>query len=297
MPRGVPRAGFRAPRGSRKNSTASTASMFRERVREISEHHTRNETDEEISQRINERFEVLSDITKAATTGDVRALIVYGPGGLGKSFTVESTLANWGKEDEDYRIIRGYVKSTGLYKALYEHRHPGKVIVFDDADSVFGDDIGLSFLKAACDSTSKRKISYLGEINMLSEDGSERMPRSFEFEGSIIFISNTDFNSVIESKSRLAPHMEALRSRSYYIDLAIRTKREFLVRIKQVIAEGLLRKYDLDYQQKQEILEWLTKNSSDLVELSLRTVIKLAGLVKAGGDWRRSARVTLLRNS
>ena len=47
------------------------------------------ETEEQAMARIRERFEILTDMTKAATAGDIRAMIVSGPPGVGKSFGVE----------------------------------------------------------------------------------------------------------------------------------------------------------------------------------------------------------------
>ena len=45
----------------------------------------REETDEETIERMRERFEMLEDMTRATKKGDVRAMIVSGPPGVGKS--------------------------------------------------------------------------------------------------------------------------------------------------------------------------------------------------------------------
>ena len=52
----------------------------------------REETDEEIIERLRSRFEVLHDMTAAVKEGNVRAMIVTGPPGVGKSFGVEEVL-------------------------------------------------------------------------------------------------------------------------------------------------------------------------------------------------------------
>src|SRR6056297_472572 len=44
------------------------------------------ETDEEIIERMRDRFSMLDSMTKAAKKGDIRAMIVSGPPGVGKSF-------------------------------------------------------------------------------------------------------------------------------------------------------------------------------------------------------------------
>lgn len=255
------------------------------------------ESEDVIAARINERFDVLQDLTIAATTGNARAIIVSGPGGLGKSYTVEEVLSNWGDEGKDYRIIKGHVKATGLYKALYEHRHANKVIVFDDADSIFSDDVSLSFLKAVCDSSDVRRISYLGEINLTTEYTEDKLPREFIFEGSIIFISNLDFDAMIERGHRLSPHLEALRSRAYYIDLMMKTRLEYMIRIRQVVAEGLLLNRGLCANGIKDVVDFIEENVNNMRELSLRAALKVAGCRKQGDNWRRTARVTCLRNA
>ena len=52
----------------------------------------REESDAEIVERIRERFDMLKDMTKAVKKGSVRAMIVSGPPGVGKSHGVEEVL-------------------------------------------------------------------------------------------------------------------------------------------------------------------------------------------------------------
>ena len=111
------------------------------------------ETDAEIAARIEERFDILEYMTTEAIEGNIRGLVVYGPAGLGKSYTVEQALADWDPEEQNHTIVKGFSTKTGLYKSLYEYKDPGQVIVFDDCDSIFFDDVALSMLKAVCDTT------------------------------------------------------------------------------------------------------------------------------------------------
>ena len=55
----------------------------------------RAESDAEIVERIRERFEMLKDMTKAVKKGTVRAMIVSGPPGVGKSHGVEEVLERY----------------------------------------------------------------------------------------------------------------------------------------------------------------------------------------------------------
>lgn len=290
MPKGVPKKGFR----NTKKRMASKAEKLQTKPLNIKT----NETDAQIWERIGTRFDILKTLTDATVTGESRALIVSGPAGLGKSYTVEDALKAWDPNGINHTIVKGFVKATGLYKLLYQHRDAGKVLVFDDADSIFYDDVSLNMLKAVCDTTEVRKISYLAEGSLVDEESAERIPKNFEFNGAIIFITNLDFDHLIDRGHKLAPHLQALISRSHYIDLAMKTKRDYIVRIKQVIDQGLLDKFALFSGEQKEVINFVEKNADSMRELSLRSVLKIAALRKTGGPkWQNIATVTCCRNS
>lgn len=249
-----------------------------------------HETDAEIETRIGERFEVLEDMVGLALSGDARAVIGSGPGGLGKSYTTEELLAAWDPEGIKHIVIKGYVRPTGLYKMLWEYRAKGQVIVFDDADSIFNDDVSLNMLKAVCDTSDRRRVSYLAETNMV-DDAGDLLPRSFEFEGSIIFLSNIDFDTWIDRGHRLAPHLEAMMSRAHYVDLSMRSKRDYVVRIKQVVRKGLLTRMGLSVTESDEVVDFIEQNQDRMRKLSLREAQKIATYRKRGGNWKATARV------
>lgn len=282
MPRGIPKSGFRRPR---------TARNVVERALNVASP-TVYETDEEIEQKLTDRFEILAEMTDMAISGEVRALVVSGPAGLGKSYTVEKALENWDPSASNHTIIKGYVRATGLYKLLYAHRGAGQVLVFDDADAIIADDTALNLLKAACDTTDRRVISYITEGSLIDEETAERLPKSFQFDGTVIFITNKDFDAEIERGNKFAPHMQAMVSRSHYIDLAMKTSRDYIIRIRQVVRQGLLANVGLDMREQSDVLEFIEKNHTKLRELSLRMAIKLAAMRRRGGNWERKARVT-----
>jgi len=177
---------------------------------------------------------------------------------------------------------------------LYHYRHENSVIVFDDADAIFFDDVSLNLLKAVCDTTERRRVSWLSEGKLIDDESAEIIPRTFDFEGTIIFISNYDFDAMIDRGHKLAPHLQALVSRSHYIDLAMKSRRDYLVRISQVIKQGLLD--DLTIHQRDEVICYINKNSERLRELSLRMALKIGSLRKQGGQWERLANVTCCKN-
>lgn len=256
------------------------------------------ETDEETMARIGERFDILHEMTRAACNGDVRAMIVTGPPGIGKSFGVEAELERASIFDRvsgsriKSEVVKGAATPIGLYQLLYKYSDKDNVLVFDDADQIFFDPISLNLLKSALDTSPKRKISWLSESNALRRDG---IPETFYFKGSVIFITNISFKNV-KSKS-LKEHLEALESRCHVIDLTIDTTREKMLRIKQIVNTGeLFNNYDFNKEQEAEIIDFLFEQKDRLREISLRTAIKLADLYKAFPmKWKKFAEVALMK--
>ena len=259
----------------------------------------RKESDEETIERMRERFQMLEDMTRACKKGDVRAMIVSGPPGVGKSFGVEKVL---GKHDlladiagdsklKKYEVVKGAMSAIGLYCKLFQYADKDNVIVFDDCDSVLLDDLSLNILKAALDSKKNRRIHWNTDSYKLRNEG---VPDSFEFKGSAIFITNIKFDNVKSKK--LKDHLEALESRCHYIDLTIDTEREKMLRIKQITNDGMLDAYDLSNDVVEEVIDFIDINKKRLRELSLRTVLKVADLAKAFPDrWEAMAENTVMK--
>ena len=255
------------------------------------------ETDADIIARLRERFDILTEMTKAVKTGDVRAMIVSGPPGVGKSFGVEEVLGKddlfdkLGERKPRYEIVKGAMSSIGLYAKLYEFSGEKNVVVFDDCDSILLDDLSLNILKGALDSSARRFISWNTDSRLLRSEG---IPDRFEFKGAAIFITNIKFEHVRSKK--LKDHLAALESRCHYIDLQMDTDREKVLRIKQIVQDGMLDEYELSDVAKIDVVDFVTNNRSKLRELSLRTVLKVAQLRKAFADnWEAMAEVTVMK--
>jgi hypothetical protein len=256
------------------------------------------ETDEEVMARIGERFDILTDMTRAAINGDIRAMIVSGPPGVGKSYGVEQEIERASLLDKlsnrriRHEVIKGSTSAIGLYCTLYKYSDPGCVLVFDDCDSVLMDDTSLNLLKGALDSGKSRKISWLAESHALRREG---VPDSFNFKGSVIFLSNIKFDQVKSSK--LKEHLEALQSRCHYLDLTLNTMRDKILRIKQVaMTSNLFDSYDFEPNTESEIINFMDANQTKLREVTLRMAIKIADLVKSFPDkWQRLAQTTCMR--
>ena len=257
----------------------------------------REETDEETIERLRERFDMLEDMTRATKKGDVRAMIVSGPPGVGKSHGVEEVLDRYATLEQlgakkTHQVIKGAMSPIGLYCKLFNMADKGKVVVFDDCDSIFQDDLSLNILKAALDSKGRRMIHWNTDSFKLRNEG---VPDCFEFKASAIFITNMKFDKV---KGKLREHLEALESRCHYMDLTIDTERDKMLRIRQVIQDGMLNAYQLPAEVKEEIVDFVDVNKKRLRELSLRTVLKVADLAKAFPDnWEAYAENTVMRRA
>jgi hypothetical protein len=256
------------------------------------------QTDDERIAEIAERFDILTDMTKAAISGDIRAMIVSGPPGVGKSFSVEREVEKACLFDQvagkklRAEVVKGSATPIGLYQTLYKYSDANCMVVFDDCDSILVDDVSLNLLKGALDSGKKRKISWLAESSTLRREG---IPDSFEFRGSVIFITNLKFDNMKSQKLR--DHLEALQSRCHYLDLTLDTMRDKILRIKQIAKAGeLFEGYDFDECAQDEIVEFMDVNKNKLREMSLRMATKIADLRKSFPlRWKALAQSTCMK--
>lgn len=260
-------------------------------------YNSKTETDAEIIVRMRERFAMLGEMTKAVKKGDVRAMIVSGPPGVGKSHGVEEVLDRYKMMEtmgakKTHEVVKGAMSALGLYAKLFKMADAGSIVVFDDCDSIFTDELSLNILKAALDSKKSRWIHWNTDSRLLRNEG---IPSSFKFEGSAIFITNLKFDKV---RGKMREHLEALESRCHYIDLTIDTEREKMLRIRQVIEDGMLNEYELTNETKSAIVDFVDDNKKRLRELSLRSVLKVADLAVAfPNSWRQFAENTVMRRS
>ena len=255
------------------------------------------ETDEQAIERIAARFSILDEMAEAVSTSKVRAMIVSGPPGIGKSYGVERALEKRSMFDDiagsnrKFEVVKGAMSPIGLYKKLYEHSARGHVVCFDDCDAILYDDLALNLLKAALDTGAKRTLHWNTESRTLMAEG---MPNSFEFNGGVVFITNVKFDNVKSKK--LQDHLQALQSRCHYLDLTIDSMRDRMLRIRQIVGTGMLEKYAMGREAEQELVDFIYKNKHKLREISLRMVLKIADLWKMAPDrYQHLAEQTCMR--
>jgi hypothetical protein len=278
MPRGVPKAGYRKTK-NQKNGPVSITKFNSEPAPVVESRFT-----------INERFGFVSDMVTMLAIGDQASVIVTGPGGLGKSFTVTQALRQSGLQDvsltEDfevgetmsksaYRVIKGYSTPKGLYRTLYENRNG--VIVFDDCDSVLKDPVSLNLLKGALDSYSRRIISWRADLR------DDDLPTTFEFKGRVIFISNLSSNQIDQ----------AIITRSMAVDLSM-TPQQKIERMKFILdSDEFMPEYPR--AMKLDALNLIDSLRDNVKEMSLRTLIQVTKIRKANpnGKWKSLAEYTI----
>ena len=263
---------------------------------------SKSESDDNIIERLRERFQVLEDMTYAACDGVVRGMVVTGPPGVGKSYGVEKVIreaelmnkmgGSTGITGRKFGMEKGAASPIGLYKLLYEYSGAGSVLVLDDCDSVLWDEQSLNLLKAALDSSPKRFLSWRSESRVLRNEG---IPDKFEFKGSIIFITNLKFD---KTRGKIKDHLDAIMSRCHYLDLTLDTMRDKFLRCRQIVQDGMLYEYQFAQAEQDELLEYIFDNRNKLREMSLRMVLKIADLKRMNGDkWKRYVEMTCMKRS
>lgn len=231
---------------------------------------------------INERFAFVEKLVTMVATGVQPSAVITGEGGLGKTYTVTKTLEANGLKDisdlADFQVgtvlnarkcfvfVKGYSTAKGLYRTLFENQKG--TIVFDDCDAVLKDTVALNLLKGALDSYGKRVISW--NADMKDED----LPRSFNFEGRVIFISNMDQDKIDQ----------AIRSRSMMIDLSM-TLTQKIDRMEHIaMSDEFLPEYDK--QCKMDALALIREVKDEAKEISLRTLITVTKVRASNKDWK-----------
>ena len=273
-------------------------------VIDVTDYETRvlqNESEEEAIERIRHTFDMYERSAQSVISGFMRGLIVSGPPGIGKSHGVMQMLKYPMKDtmraingegtnnSVDYEIISGTSSAVGLYMKLYDFRHPNSVLVFDDCDEIFSNEESLNLLKAALDSSEERTIAWNKKSRTLAEND---VPNSFDFNGSIIVLTNIDFE---RSRNSLRKHLDAMISRCHYVNLEVTTNRDKMLRVKQIVRDGMLEKYGFEDGEEEQIIQYMESNADYLYDISLRMVTKIADIVAEFSDWRELAETTCMK--
>jgi hypothetical protein len=269
------------------SSTSSPAAGWESKYRS-------EETEDEALVRIRESFDVLTRMTQKCKEGKIRSLIVSGAPGIGKSYDVEQVLRGHRRDLEDdprYEVIKGVLTPLMLFQKLFHHRGKDHVLVLDDCDKVFKSEDSANILKAVLDTTKRRTVQWLSSRSDLEVAG---VDQKFDFNGSIIFMTNVNFSN-LRSDTDIGLHLNALKDRCMVMDLNLHVLSDMMLRIKQIMADGLLRKFNFTPAEELEIYDFMKDNLYNLQNVSLRAVLKIATLKEAFPEkWRMVASQTVM---
>lgn len=247
------------------------------------------------AQNIAKRFHLLEKMATGAKLGHINSLIVSGTTGVGKSYTVVNALQKNGLlEDVDFTLIKGHITPINLYITLYNYRSPGNIVVLDDSDSILFDEIGLNLLKNALDTESIRRISWASDaLDRKDMD----IPKSFIFEGSVIFLSNINFQKIVdEGKSKVAPHLSALISRSLYLDLSVWSRIDMFAWIQHLINKGEKILGNITDKEISDIMAFVKENLNNFRTFSVREMKKVCSLYLSDKEgWKEHCKVLLFK--
>ena len=242
---------------------------------------------------INQRFTFLEQMVSMVADGTMPSCVITGEGGLGKSYTVTKSLETAGLKNitdlaefqvgqrinlsKSYRIVKGFSTAKGLYRTLFEAN--GMTIVFDDCDSILKDDVARNLLKGALDSYSKRYISWMADMR------DDDLPKTFEFTGRIIFVSNMPLEKIDQ----------AIRTRCMVVDLSMNEAQK-LERM-EVISKSEEFLPEVSSDSKALALSFLKTQIGKIPNMSLHSLIQVSKIANRGGEWREFAKYVLTQGA
>lgn len=239
----------------------------------------------------------LAQLVNMAVKGSLRSLLIYGGPGTGKTFTIMKTIIDAGMtKGKDYVKLSGKATPVEIYKTLYMFRDNG-LVVFDDLDSMWGNQDATNILKAALDTSPVREISWQSantvNVSKMSPDDLEefyhnldtqieqdpvkaRYPSTFDFKGRVVFISNLkkeEFDSAIMS-----------RSAKINMDL---TPEQILIRMRGILPT--LGGDDVALDKKEELLDHLLvmHKRKEITAVTMREFTKGLDILRSGvPNWK-----------
>lgn len=178
----------------------------------IEQQKRKEQVQKELNLTVDDKWESYEDDLNMLLDGELglRAVMGYGTGGVGKTFTLESKILpsrkmiefdpeldmESGGEEYDYVKIGGKIGSRETQRKMFEHKN--KILIFDDCDSMWNDDGLINVLKNALDTSGKGKCQWAQTLPETDKGKGDTVPASFTFSGRMIFITNLTKNELVE---------------------------------------------------------------------------------------------------
>lgn len=243
-----------------------------------------------IVKKIIDKFDSVYDMTKLFAENEkesaVKGLLISGDAGMGKTHFVQKAIVDAGRNERTQIVKGSSISAPALYVVLYMYRHKDCIVVLDDVDIVHKEKSEknqiLDMLKGATEITkNERTLQWLrASSNSLMRDNN--VPTSFNFEGSIIWITN---DTIEDIQKQAKNHWNAINSRFSTVRVNL-NKEEKLLYTQYLIEEiGMLGKncegkeggYSLKIQNL--TLEYLNDNYDVLPEVTPRMAIRIADTI------------------
>lgn len=209
-----------------------------------------------------ENKDIIRDYLKMIQAGNIQSLVIFGKTGLGKTYSV----INIAKEEKiDFVYRSGYTTPLALYKFLFENRH--SIILFDDLEGLFTNELAVALLKSALwEADGKRIVSYETTAKEIDD-----VPKVFEFTGKIIILTN-------RINGKKDEHFKALLSRTTNFELVF-TYEEMLKMCEEIIESR-----DLTDKQKAVIRDVMDRHINPTSEFNYRMLDRLIEFVRYDKD-------------
>lgn len=228
-----------------------------------------------------ERFSDMKTYIYNVIAGIRPLALLCGAPGVGKTYRVMQAVKGTGKQqDVDYKLMKGKCTPTALFMALHDFKNEGQLLIMDDCDSIFQDPNAINLIKAACDSSDERWVTWgiASQIPMDEEtaakcddavimNGKYYYPKQFQTLAGMIIITNFSAGQIDT----------AIRNRALICDLNFTTQ-EILDLVKGIAPS--IQPNILPMAAKEKALDYLRQlaDSKAPVELSIRTFTLCAGL-------------------
>jgi hypothetical protein len=222
-----------------------------------------------IMAQIGDKVKLLTTQVTAVAQGYTNALFVYGPGGLGKTHWITTTLE--AIEGKAWVHHTAYSTPKGLMIAMTQQ--PDAIHLFEDCEKLYKTDVAASLLRAACGSPRQKErwVTY--------ETAHENI--RVHFRGGVIIVSN-------ENISRTKGPLAAVASRFRPVEWTLSLEERAATILE--IAESGWKKgaKSLTPEQCIEVARFLVKEMTSgrvLVPVDLRTYVEHA--LPAFAQWKQ----------
>jgi hypothetical protein len=244
-----------------------------------------------IAQEVQDVFNgIYAQVTSFVNNPDsaINGMIVSGDAGTGKTYNVKKALRDTGHQRNTEYIKGAKITAASLYVKLYLNRHKHRIVILDDCDLIHNNEKNLiiPMLLGAADLGQNRDVGWeTTKKNPLMEE--HNVPHNFQFEGSIIWITNDRKQDIAKS---IKQWKNAILSRFNFAECNFTDEQKFMYTMHLVENIGMLGVNCEDFAGGypsniiEEAADYMASNYRNLVEVTPRIAIKIADTLNHNTD-------------